>query len=122
MTESNQPHEKRCETCDNWQFHRLNECEFIQARVSSDRKEFLEMVGCASHAASTSDNEQKEPQQELSIRSNKEIESLKAYITGLQKKLNNQNFIAKAASDVIEKEKSKLSEAEEKLDKLIKMS
>lgn len=76
MTESNQPHEKRCETCDNWQFHRLNECEFIQARVSSDRKEFLEMVGCASHAASTSDNEQKEPQQELSIRSNKEIESL----------------------------------------------
>jgi valyl-tRNA synthetase len=51
----------------------------------------------------------------------KEIESLRAYITGLQKKLNNQNFIAKAAPDVIDKEKSKLSEAEEKLDKLIKM-
>lgn len=53
---------------------------------------------------------------------NKEIESLKTYINGLQKKLSNQNFIDKAAPEVIEKEKSKLSEAEEKLDKLIKMS
>jgi len=53
---------------------------------------------------------------------NKEIESLKSYISGLKKKLENQNFLAKAAADVIEMEKSKLCEAEEKLDKLIKMS
>lgn len=53
---------------------------------------------------------------------NKEIESLKSYINGIKKKLENQNFLAKAADDVIAKEKSKLSESEEKLDKLIKMS
>jgi valyl-tRNA synthetase len=36
-------------------------------------------------------------------------------------KLENKNFLEKAANDVIEKEKLKLIEAKEKLDKLSKM-
>lgn len=30
-----QPHPQRCETCDNWQFHRLNECEVDAAIIAS---------------------------------------------------------------------------------------
>ena len=52
----------------------------------------------------------------------KEIESLKSYISGLKKKLENKNFLEKAASEVIEKEKFKLSEAIEKLEKMIQLS
>ncbi len=52
----------------------------------------------------------------------KEIDSLKSYISGLKKKLENKNFLEKAAPDVIEKEKVKLKEAEEKLEKLSHMS
>ena len=53
---------------------------------------------------------------------NKEIDSLKSYINGLKKKLTNQNFLDKAAPDVIEKEQTKLKESEEKLEKLKNMS
>jgi valyl-tRNA synthetase len=49
----------------------------------------------------------------------KEIESIKNYIKGLKLKLGNENFLKKAATDVIEKEKLKLKEAEEKLEKLM---
>ncbi|MCI0472091.1 MAG: class I tRNA ligase family protein, partial [Ignavibacteria bacterium] len=49
----------------------------------------------------------------------KEIESIKNYIEGLKVKLDNKNFLEKAAADVIEKEKLKLKEAEEKLEKLM---
>lgn len=52
----------------------------------------------------------------------KELDSLKAYILGLKKKLENSNFLEKAAPEIIEKEKVKLKESEEKLAKLQKMS
>ncbi len=51
----------------------------------------------------------------------KELESLKSYITGLEKKLGNKNFLEKAAADVIEKEKQKLKDAQEKFEKMSKM-
>ncbi len=54
-------------------------------------------------------------------KSAKEFESLLTYIDSLKKKLNNKNFIEKASADVIIKEKVKLIEAEEKLNKLSKM-
>lgn len=52
----------------------------------------------------------------------KEIESIKSYISGLKRKLENKNFLEKAASEVIEKERSKLSDAEEKLEQLKHLS
>ncbi len=52
----------------------------------------------------------------------KELESLRAYIVGLKKKLENRNFLEKAAPDIIEKEQTKLKESEEKLEKLQNMS
>jgi valyl-tRNA synthetase len=59
--------------------------------------------------------------EEIENKNNKEIESLKSYIQILKMKLENKNFLEKAANDVIEKEKLKLIEAKEKLDKLSKM-
>jgi len=49
----------------------------------------------------------------------KEIDSVKNYIQGIKAKLSNKNFQEKADPDVIVKEKLKLKEAEEKLDKLL---
>lgn len=48
-----QPHPLRCETCGHWQFHKLNECDadVMQATVSSDRREFISIIGCASHSS-----------------------------------------------------------------------
>jgi valyl-tRNA synthetase len=51
----------------------------------------------------------------------KEIENLKKYLEGLDKKLINDNFLSKASSEVINKEKQKQSETREKLDKLKKL-
>jgi valyl-tRNA synthetase len=51
----------------------------------------------------------------------KELDSLKAYIAGLEKKLSNENFLAKAAQNVIDSENQKLKEAREKYDKISKM-
>ncbi|MCX6162477.1 MAG: hypothetical protein NTV87_14240, partial [Ignavibacteriae bacterium] len=48
----------------------------------------------------------------------KEYESLLKYTEGLKKKLSNQSFLEKAAKDVIEKEKQKLDESLEKLEKM----
>jgi valyl-tRNA synthetase len=58
----------------------------------------------------TESNVQKKP---------KEIDSVKNYIKGLKAKLENKNFLEKAAPEVIEKERFKLKEAEEKLEKLV---
>lgn len=48
----------------------------------------------------------------------KEIENLKKYISTIEKKLSNKNFVEKASEQVIEMERNKLNEAEEKLNKL----
>ncbi|MEO6693921.1 MAG: valine--tRNA ligase [Ignavibacteria bacterium] len=48
----------------------------------------------------------------------KEIEGLEKYVAGLQKKLSNQNFLEKAEGVIIDKEKQKLIEAEQKLIKM----
>lgn len=52
---------------------------------------------------------------------NKEIENTEKYLAGIHKKLLNENFLEKASSEVIEKEKQKFSEATEKLNKLQKL-
>lgn len=48
----------------------------------------------------------------------KEIVQLKPYIAGLEKKLSNEEFVKNAPAAVVEKEKQKLQEAKEKLEKL----
>ena len=48
----------------------------------------------------------------------KEIESVEPYAKGLEKKLNNKEFVANAPREVVEKEQQKLQEAQEKLIKL----
>ncbi|HWQ82374.1 MAG TPA: valine--tRNA ligase [Ignavibacteria bacterium] len=55
------------------------------------------------------------------VKVTKELESLKGYITGIEKKLGNKNFLEKAAADVIEKERQKLKDAKEKYEKVSKM-
>lgn len=47
-----------------------------------------------------------------------EIASIEPYLAGLEKKLANQEFVKNAPAAVVEKEKQKLSEAQEKLKKL----
>ncbi|HEY5536214.1 MAG TPA: valine--tRNA ligase [Ignavibacteria bacterium] len=59
--------------------------------------------------------------EEIENKNTREIESLKSYIQTLKMKLTNKIFLEKAAIDVIEKEKQKLNESKEKLDKLSKM-
>lgn len=51
----------------------------------------------------------------------KEIENLEKYITGLEKKLANDNFIQKASADVVNAERQKYNEAKEKIEKLRKL-
>jgi valyl-tRNA synthetase len=51
----------------------------------------------------------------------KEIDNLEKYLSGIDKKLSNKNFLEKASADVIEKEKTKRNETIEKLDKLKKL-
>lgn len=48
----------------------------------------------------------------------KEVESLTKYIAGIEGKLSNVDFVAHAPAAVIEKEKQKLAEAQEKRDKI----
>ncbi|MFW0862639.1 MAG: class I tRNA ligase family protein [Candidatus Komeilibacteria bacterium] len=48
----------------------------------------------------------------------KQREELERYIETLQKKLGNDNFVSNAPAEVVNKEKEKLAEAEEKLNKL----
>ena len=48
----------------------------------------------------------------------KDFENLQLYITNISKKLANQNFVSKAAPEVVIKEKEKMAEAEEKLLKI----
>ena len=50
-----------------------------------------------------------------------EIEKLEKYLNGIDKKLSNQNFLDRASADVIEKEKVKREETNEKLEKLRKL-
>lgn len=45
----------------------------------------------------------------------KEIDNLKKYINGLEKKLKNKQFLSKAPSEVVAKEKEKLNDAKKKL-------
>lgn len=52
---------------------------------------------------------------------NKEIDNLKQYLSGLDKKLSNENFLNKASAVIIDSEKKKQTEAREKLDKLTKL-
>ena len=51
----------------------------------------------------------------------KEIDNLVNYLSGLDKKLANTNFLNKASAKVISMEKQKQSEAREKLAKLQKL-
>lgn len=55
-------------------------------------------------------------------RLSKEIEQTQKYLDGLEKKLSNAEFVKNAPSEVIDKEKTKLSEAKEKMEKLNKQS
>ncbi len=48
----------------------------------------------------------------------REKEELSKYVTGLKNKLSNKNFTERAPKDVVEKEKSKYDEAEQKLKKI----
>ena len=52
------------------------------------------------------------------IRLQNEIATVEPYLVGLEKKLANQEFVKNAPAAVVEKEKQKLSEAQEKLEKL----
>jgi len=51
----------------------------------------------------------------------KELENIEAYLSGLNKKLSNENFLAKASESVINAERKKKEEAELKLNKLRKL-
>jgi valyl-tRNA synthetase len=51
-------------------------------------------------------------------RISKEIEQLKGYLNGLDKKLNNTEFVANAPKEIVDQEKEKRSQAEDKLQKL----
>ncbi|PIT88307.1 MAG: valine--tRNA ligase [Candidatus Magasanikbacteria bacterium CG10_big_fil_rev_8_21_14_0_10_36_32] len=51
-------------------------------------------------------------------RLSKEIAAVEPYLIGLEKKLSNQEFVSHAPKEVVEKEKQKLSEGQEKLKKL----
>ncbi|MEZ4823272.1 MAG: class I tRNA ligase family protein [Ignavibacteria bacterium] len=51
----------------------------------------------------------------------KDLENLKSYLSGLDKKLSNENFLSKAAPDVISREKQKQQETSEKIEKLTKL-
>jgi len=48
----------------------------------------------------------------------KQLSEVSGYIASLEKKLGNESFTAHAPAEVIEKEKNKLAEAQEKLAKL----
>jgi valyl-tRNA synthetase len=48
----------------------------------------------------------------------KDLENLQQYVASISKKLANQNFVSKAAPEVVIKEKEKMAEAEEKLLKI----
>jgi valyl-tRNA synthetase len=48
----------------------------------------------------------------------KDLENLQLYIANISKKLANENFVSKAAPEVVAKEKEKMAEAEEKLLKI----
>ncbi len=48
----------------------------------------------------------------------KELDNLKNYLSVLDKKLTNENFLSKASAEIIEAEKKKQLEAKEKLEKL----
>ncbi|MBT3539247.1 valine--tRNA ligase, partial [Candidatus Parcubacteria bacterium] len=52
------------------------------------------------------------------VRLTKEIKQLEGYVSGLDKKLGNEKFVSSAPEDVVEKEKEKLKEGNEKLEKL----
>lgn len=52
---------------------------------------------------------------------NKEIENLKNYLNSINKKLGNENFLAKASPKIVSIEKQKQIEAQEKLKKLEKL-
>lgn len=51
----------------------------------------------------------------------KDITNLESYLIGLNKKLSNENFLSKASKEVVDIEKKKQSESEEKLNKLKKL-
>jgi valyl-tRNA synthetase len=48
----------------------------------------------------------------------KEIDNISSYITGLEKKLGNEQFTANAPATVVEQERDKLRTAQEKHDAL----
>jgi valyl-tRNA synthetase len=66
---------------------------------------YIDMAGAV-------DNEKERPRLE------KEIAEIKKYVSGLENKLSNQEFVSNAPPAVVEKEKTKLSEAKSKLEKL----
>ena len=49
---------------------------------------------------------------------NTEIAQLEKYIAGLEQKLNNADFVSRAPAEIIEKERQKLGEAREKVEKM----
>jgi len=57
-------------------------------------------------------------QEKEKVRLQSEKENLEKYLTGLKSKLANQDFVARAPKTVVDAEKKKLSEVEEKLQKI----
>ena len=49
----------------------------------------------------------------------KEIAEIKKYLSGLENKLANKEFVQNAPKAVVEKEKEKLTEAKSKLEKFV---
>ncbi len=81
------------------------ETSWALAFVSNGVEVYIDMAGAV-------DNEKEKPRLE------KEIAEIKKYVSGLENKLSNQEFVSNAPPAVVEKEKAKLSEAQGKLEKL----
>lgn len=87
--------------------------EIIKALARLERLEFVESGAEISlDLAGTVDKEKEKPRLE------KEIAEITKYITGLENKLSNKEFVSNAPKQVVEKEKGKLVEAKGKLEKL----
>ncbi|MFA5211237.1 MAG: valine--tRNA ligase [Patescibacteria group bacterium] len=88
-------------------FEKMDKPEKYTACVESGVEIFLDF--------SSNLNKEKE-----NIRLKLEIEKINPYIKNLQEKLNNKNFVDNAPEKVVEIEKNKLAEAQDKLNKLQK--
>lgn len=87
--------------------------EIIKALARLEKLEFTQSGAEVSlDLAGAVDKEKEKPRLE------KEIGEIKKYVSGLENKLSNKEFVKNAPKEVVEKDKEKLSEAKSKLEKL----